>query len=105
MELKQIVISGGLSVLQGLCQRLADLSGLQVIRPQQTEATAKGLAFLLVSPSLKSLTEEKPLLKRDVMWAENNIADHFTPATNVALCERYRQWRTALDDELSEKEK
>lgn len=40
-----IRISGGLANLDGLCQKLADLSGLQVQRPVQVEATARGIAW------------------------------------------------------------
>ena len=105
VEVKQIVISGGLSVLDGVCQRLADVSGLQVMRPKQSEATAKGLAFLLASPLLKLSTDKNTLLKRDVMWGEDGAIDHFTPASDSALCERYRKWQMAIDDALSEKEK
>jgi glycerol kinase len=43
----RIRVSGGLSQLDGLCQRLADLSGLVVERPGETEATARGVGFLL----------------------------------------------------------
>ncbi|HAJ91328.1 MAG TPA: hypothetical protein DCO71_01685 [Gammaproteobacteria bacterium] len=41
----RIRISGGLSNLDGLCQRLANLSGLEVERPVQVEATARGIAW------------------------------------------------------------
>jgi glycerol kinase len=40
-----IRISGGLSSLDGLCQKLANLSGLAVERPVQVEATARGIAW------------------------------------------------------------
>jgi len=43
----RISISGGLAGLDGLCQRLADLSGLPVERPAEREATARGVAWLL----------------------------------------------------------
>ncbi|HEC15883.1 MAG TPA: hypothetical protein ENI99_04810 [Sedimenticola sp.] len=39
-------VSGGLSRLDGLCQRLADLSGLEVARIADPEATARGAAWL-----------------------------------------------------------
>ncbi len=47
----RIVVSGGLSRLDGLCQRLADLAGLPVERPAETEATAAGLSYLLTGAS------------------------------------------------------
>ncbi|MGA9854064.1 MAG: FGGY family carbohydrate kinase [Gammaproteobacteria bacterium] len=44
---RRIVISGGIARWDGMCQRLADLSGLTVERPVQHEATASGLAWLM----------------------------------------------------------
>ncbi|MGF1547656.1 MAG: FGGY family carbohydrate kinase, partial [Thiotrichales bacterium] len=41
------LVSGGLSHLDGLCQRLADLSGIEVQRSSDHEATARGLGYLL----------------------------------------------------------
>jgi len=87
----KIMVSGGLSVLDGLCQRLADLSGLPVSRPQQCESTAKGLAFL-VSGLQKSWQAGQT---RDV---NSNI---FKPASNENLVLRYRRWREELEAELS----
>jgi glycerol kinase len=43
----RIVVSGGLARLDGLCQRLADLSARKVERPATIEATAQGMAWLL----------------------------------------------------------
>ena len=44
--INQLYLSGGLSRLDGLCQRLADLSQLDVNRQEITEATAQGAAWL-----------------------------------------------------------
>lgn len=44
---QQLAISGGLANLDGLCQRIANLTQSQVIRPAQLEATASGLAYLI----------------------------------------------------------
>jgi glycerol kinase len=44
---KQLRISGGLSQLDGLCQRLASLAGVPVARADDPEATARGLAWLV----------------------------------------------------------
>jgi glycerol kinase len=43
---RTIVATGGLARLDGLCRRLASLSGCEVERPAHTEATARGLAWL-----------------------------------------------------------
>ena len=102
VEVKQIVISGGLSVLDGVCQRLADVSGLHVMRPKQSEATAKGLAFLIMNTFPEPSLQKYTLLERGVVWS-NDATDCFRPASNTSLCERYRQWRIALDDALNEK--
>ncbi|MCW8957282.1 MAG: FGGY family carbohydrate kinase, partial [Gammaproteobacteria bacterium] len=40
--IQQLQLSGGLSRLDGLCQKLSDLSGLPVMRFHQPEATARG---------------------------------------------------------------
>jgi glycerol kinase len=55
----RIIVSGGLARLNGLCQRLADRTGLPVDRPVATEATAQGLAWLLGSDRRKSLKTER----------------------------------------------
>jgi sugar (pentulose or hexulose) kinase len=44
-----ILATGGLARLDGLCQRLADVSGLVVERPEALEATSQGVACLLGS--------------------------------------------------------
>ena len=85
-DLERIVISGGLSVVDGLCQRLADLSGLSIMRPAQCEATAKGLAFLVANPKQAWGVDEKT---------------YFTPQKNAALATRYQQWSEALSVALS----
>jgi glycerol kinase len=75
---EQIQITGGLAHLEGLCQRIADLSGLPVYRPQQCEATGRGTAYLLAgSPS---------------HWPEENPGGWFYPQNNPSLTQTYRHW-------------
>lgn len=45
-DIRTLRVSGGLSQLDGLCQKLANLSGCQVERMAETEATARGAAWL-----------------------------------------------------------
>lgn len=77
-----IVLSGGLAELQGFCQRLADLSGMNVLRPDLHEATARGMSFLL-SPARRA-------------WTPTSAAITFAPQENPALAQRYAAWRSAM---------
>lgn len=75
-KLEAIHISGGLSQFDGLCQCLADLSGLPVFRSTEHEATAMGAAFLFFQPVSWPVDEEqsfhgvdnKPLKQRYLRW-------------------------------------
>lgn len=80
----RMVVSGGLAQLDGLCQRLADLSGLPVERPLLHEATALGAARLA-----GGIGELAPL-PRAV----------FTPAANPALIRRRARWQDAMQAAL-----
>lgn len=73
-----LIVSGGLANLDGLCQRIANLSHIDVIRPQQREATASGLAFLIA--------------KQPKEWPPINQHKQFTKQTDRALEQRYQQW-------------
>lgn len=86
---KQLQISGGLASLSPLCQRLADLTGRPIYRPNTLEATARGLAYLITrQPEHWPITKEKSTL--------------FTPQTAPGLTERYCRWKAKLEQALSE---
>jgi glycerol kinase len=87
-SIQKIRISGGLSRLDGLCQRLADLAGIPVARTTDHEATARGVAWLALG-SDQPWTQEQPEL--------------FTPRTNPALKRRYRHYRHVLLTSLGAK--
>lgn len=80
--LTRIVASGGLALNAGLCQRLADLSGLPVYRPVELEATARGTAFLLAG-----FPES---------WPEAAPGTWFKSVANPALHKRYKDWRDEM---------
>ncbi len=88
---KKILISGGLARLDGLCQRIADLSGLMVHRMAECEATASGLAWLLAHPQAAMI---------DTTWHRH---DHhqIQPQDNPPLTKRYQRWQTAMEQALS----
>lgn len=77
-----IQVSGGLSSLDGLCQKLANLSGLAVYRPVQVEATARGIAWQAAAGR--------------VNWPDSGDGDSFTPAADPGLYERYDRFMKIL---------
>jgi len=79
---EQIQITGGLASLEGLNQRLADLSGLPVYTPAECEATARGAAYLLA---------EQP-----AHWPEEGAGQWFEAEDNPALQQRYQKWMTLM---------
>ena len=80
---KRLLVTGGLAQLDGLCQRLADLSGLPAYRPAEHEATARGTAYLLAG-----FPEN---------WPEEKPGEQFTPKSNPGLTQRYKNWRTEMN--------
>lgn len=78
-----VIVSGGLARLDGLCQRLADLCGVTVTRPEQIETTARGLALLIAG---SSCVFNAPGKERS-----------FDPAPNMALQLRYQRWRREVE--------
>lgn len=83
----RVIICGGLSRLEGFCQRLADLSGRRLYRLRDHEATAQGLARLLAASAQND--------------ADQATADIFLPRPNPGLHERYRNWCCELKTRLT----
>ena len=81
--IRHIQISGGLSNQDLVCQKLANLSGLQVIRTNQPEATARGIAWLAAGKPA-SWTRSKP--------------EWFHPDDDNLLQQRYRAFTTLLEE-------
>lgn len=86
--LKKIMLTGGLAVSDELCQRLASLSGLPIVRPHDCEATARGTVFLLTGcPQHR---------------ADSDSGEWFQPRPDAALTGRYERWRAAMEIALGE---
>jgi glycerol kinase len=83
--LQKLRLSGGLSNLDGLCQKLSDLSGYLVERSDVAEASARGAAWLAAG--------------RPRSWNVDHTdgaAVRFTPQEAKELRFRYRRFRTEL---------
>ncbi|MEN8107679.1 MAG: FGGY family carbohydrate kinase [Pseudomonadota bacterium] len=81
-DIRQIRISGGLSQLDGLCQRIANLAGLTVERPPQLEATTRGIAWLAAG--------------RPDDWEATGKPTPFEPQNGPALEARYRRFSDTI---------
>ena len=81
---RRIRVSGGVSRLDGLCQRLASASGLPVLRRDDPEASARGIAYLAAG--------------RPAGWNSVVHEDRFEPARDAALAARYLRWRALMKD-------
>jgi glycerol kinase len=82
----RLIVSGGLARHDGLCRRLADLTGVPVERSRELEATARGLAWLVAGCPAE--------------WSADSARDEFAPAENESLRVRHRRWRAAMDAAL-----
>lgn len=83
-----IRISGGLSRLDGLCQKLANLSQLAVIRIANHEATARGAAWLLTHGNNRQSSD----------WETTGDIATFTPSLDQPLQQRYQVFRQHVDN-------
>lgn len=79
---RRIRVSGGVSRLDGLCRRLAAVSGLPVHRREDPEATARGIGYLAAG--------------RPRRWNEGAHEEIFAPVEDAALGVRYRRWRALM---------
>jgi glycerol kinase len=79
----RIRVSGGVSRLDGLCRRLASVSGLSVHRREDPEASARGIAYLAAG--------------RPAEWNTAPREEVFPPARDEALRARYLRWRGLME--------
>jgi len=81
---RRIRVSGGVSRLDGLCRRLASVSGLPVHRRDDPEASARGIAYLAAG--------------RPEGWNTAPKEEVFAPSPDEALRERYRRWLALMQE-------
>jgi len=78
-HLKQILTGGGLSACRYLCECVATLTGLPVIRIQEPELTAKGIAWLVAG--------------QPDNWHEVTDLASYLAVADDALLARYQRWQ------------
>ena len=74
----RLTVSGGLSRIKPLCQKLANLSGLSVERSADPEASARGIAWLAAG--------------RPENWYQAGNTQLFAPLSDTGLTTRYSQF-------------
>jgi glycerol kinase len=79
---RRIRVSGGLSQQDGLCRRLAAVSGLPVHRRDDPEASARGIAYLAAG--------------RPTGWNTGAHEEVFEARPDPALRRRYERWRALM---------
>ena len=84
---KKIIISGGFSKSDNVCQKIADLTNAHLHRSDNPDATVQGAACMAAG-----LPQSwKPGLQEDI----------FTPQKNLALEQRFEKWRLAMEEWLN----
>ncbi len=83
----QLVLTGGLASVEYLCQSLANVSGINIVRSTLREATAKGVGYLL---------------SQDEKWPGVAQLTQFEPRTNERLVSRHTRWKQCMQDALEE---
>ena len=81
-RIRKIQVGGGLAAVDGICQRLADLSQLTVYRPAESEASARGIAYLACG--------------RPRRWPKPGRGRTFKPRFHADLQQRYHIFRSAV---------
>ncbi len=84
---QKIIISGGFSKADNVCQKIADLTQANIHRSDNADATVQGAACMAAGlPS-----SWHPALQEDV----------FTPQPNPALLQRFAKWQSAMQQWLT----
>lgn len=82
-HLERIYISGGLGRLDAVCQKLANLSGLPLVRHENADATLQGMAYVVAG--------------LPAVWQFAGEEEAFLPVSDQGLETRFLQWRQAME--------
>lgn len=81
-KVEKIIISGGFSKSDAVCQKIADLTQAQVHRSDNADATLLGVAAMATGLSPE--------------WTPVSSGELFSPENNPELINRYGLWRSAM---------
>ncbi len=83
---KLLIVTGGLSKNEEMCQRLSDLTGKNVFKPQACEATARGTAYLLVNVAINAKNN----------WSDKSTGQWIKPLKNTKFSARFILWKKEM---------
>jgi glycerol kinase len=83
IAISQLRVGGGLADVDALCQRLANLCAIPVVRPVALEATALGIAWLAAGGPAD--------------WDPPGQLDRFAPVTDAGLMARFDLFKNYID--------
>ncbi|TVR92579.1 MAG: hypothetical protein EA428_03515, partial [Spirochaetaceae bacterium] len=93
---ERFLVTGGLANHDELCKRLANLSGCEVLRARYSEATARGLCYLLRSSAGAGGAMDRdttdPTAEEESWQAAAGEPDRFLPEAAPRLHKRYERW-------------
>ena len=82
VQITKIEVSGGLSNVEYVCQALANLTGLRVVKTEDSEATSRGIAWLALNNRLS--------------WKRGLEQKTWRPEMEHGLHDRYREFKKYL---------
>ncbi len=91
-----IKITGGLSILNGLCQKISNLTEMTVVRRNDKEATLLGIVFLLTNSNRTSCLDSS--VNKNLEFSNNNT-EQFIPEFDSLLNSRFSRWKEEMKNE------
>ncbi len=90
IDIEELRVDGGASVMNLLCQEVADQLGVRVVRPEASETTALGAAFLAgLAEGVWSSADEV-----SDAWAVDHVAEPSADRDDADV--RYARWQDAV---------
>lgn len=83
---EKILISGGLSQADGICQRIADLTGATVYRSENADATLRGIGCMAAGHTAGLVVD----------WSELPAKVSFTSSSPNVLGQRFEIWKNKM---------
>ena len=92
ISISKLRLTGGVARSDAVCQRLADLSGCQILRPSESESTLLGIARLLGNQFTDPVENGTIKNKR-----AEKTEQSFSPRNNRSLAQRFEAFKNLIN--------